>query len=139
MKLLYKVLSFMNSILILTATDLMIKGLRVDTTYDTATMSWVKPEFLPQYYMRIVQCMPLCENRVYYFTAVSLLSYETQHIISNILPGSRCEINLAARYNPASLDPGLASTVYTKEKGDDIYFFYFTNSNGGRLSLISIS
>ena len=118
MKLLYKLLSYMNSFLILTATELMIKGMRLDTTFDAVTLSWVKPEYLPQYYMRIVECMPLCENRVYFFTAISINSHQTQHLISNLLPGSRCEIKFTAKYNPVSLDPGLAKTVYTKEKGE---------------------
>ena len=103
----------------------MIKGLRVDTTSDTVNLSWNFPEFVPKMYVRTVQCMPLCENRVYYFTTVALLSYETKHLISNVLPGSRCEIKIKAVYNPANLhDPGLQRTVYTKEKGEQQYYSY---------------
>ena len=116
MKLLYELLSY-EYLILTTATDLMINGLTVDTTCDTITLSWVMPEYLPQSYNRDVSCMPACGNLAYITQSFTLGSSETRDHIINLLPGSHCEITLFAVYNPASLDPGLVKTMYTKEKG----------------------
>ena len=103
---------------ITTATALMIKGYRVDTTYDTVTLSWDMPKYLPQLYKWDVSCTLLCGNTAYNTKSVTVGSLETKDYITNLLPGSRCAINFRAVYNPASLDEGLANIVYTEEKGE---------------------
>ena len=102
----------------------MIKGYRVDTTYDTVTLSWDKPEYLPELYEWDVSCMLLCGNVIYITLPVTVLSSATKDSITNLLPGSRCEIKFRAVYNPASLDVGLANIVYTKEKGEQYTHVY---------------
>ena len=100
----------------------MIKDFMVDTTYDTVTISWVKPEYLPQLYKWTLSCTLACGNTSYITQSVTFGSSETQHFISNLFPGSCCEIRFFAVYNPASLDSGLVKPVYTKEKGEQSMF-----------------
>ena len=102
----------------------MIKGYRVDTTYDTITLSWDKPEYLPQSYKWDLSCTLLCGNTVYITQSVTVNSSETEDYITNLLPGSHCVIKFLAVYNPASLDVGLANIVYTKEKGEQHTYVY---------------
>ena len=96
----------------------MIKDFTVDTTYDTVTISWVKPRHLPKLYKWNLSCTLACGNTSYVTKSVTIGSSETQDFTSNLFPGSRCEIKFFAIYNPASLDSGLVKTVYTKEKGE---------------------
>ena len=100
----------------------MIKDFTVDTTYDTVTIRWDKPEYLPQLYEWTLSCTLACGNPPYVKQSVNIGSSETQDFISNLIPGSCCEIRFFAVYNPASLDSGLAKTVYTKEKGEQSMF-----------------
>ena len=111
----------MNLFIVTTATALMIKGFTVDTTYETVTISWDKPEHLPQLYKWDLSCTLACGDTIYTTQSVTVGSSETQDHISNLFPGSRCEIKFFAVYNPANLDSGLVKTVYTKEKGEQIY------------------
>ena len=122
MKLQYELLSYMNFFIITTATTFMIKGFTVDTSYDTVTISWDKPEYLPQSYKWDLSCTLACGHTVYTTQSVTVGSSETQDHISNLFPGSRCELKFFAVYNPASLDSGLVKTVYTKEKGEQNIF-----------------
>ena len=102
----------------------MIKGYRVDTTYDTVTLSWDKPEYLPQIYEWDMLCMLFCANSAYVNWPDTVNPSETEEHITNLLPGSRCLIKFLAVYNPASLDVGLANIVYTKEKGEQNIHVY---------------
>ena len=122
MKLQYELLSYMNFFIITTATTFMIKGFTVDTSYDTVTISWDKPEYLPQSYKWDLSCTLACGDTVYTTQSVTVGSSETQDHISNLFPGSRCELKFFAVYNPASLDSAIVKTVYTKEKGEQNIF-----------------
>ena len=102
----------------------MIKGYRVDTTDDTVTLSWDKPKYLPDLYEWNVSCTLLCVNFIYITRQVTVRPTETNDFITELLPGSRCEIKFRAVYNPASLDVGLANIVYTKEKGEQYTHVY---------------
>ena len=117
----------------------MIKGVIIDTTYDTVTLSWIKPEYLPQLYQRDISCTPACGNKVYFAQTVTFNSLVTRDHIKNLRPGSRCDTTFFAVYNPASLDPGLVNTVYTKEKGEKHVYIYICSIGGSRLLLLTNS
>ena len=114
----------MNAFIITTATALMIKDYRVDTTYDSLTLSWSTPEYLPEVYKWDVSCMLLCQNTVYIGGSGIASPLETKHYSPKLHPGSRCVTKFLAIYNPASLDAGLTNTVYTKEKGEQYTYVY---------------
>ena len=108
-----------------TATTIMIKGMTSTTTHDTIILTWIKPDILPKSYKRDISCMFACEQEIYFKESVDSYSLQNQDVITNLHPGSHCQIKFWAVYNPASFDDGIGLTVRTKEKGDQYALMHY--------------
>lgn len=72
-------------------------------------VAWKLPQFIPYSYKLLMSCYFLY---IQYRKPKFTLPSTTTHIeIDGILENSRCEVNLAAEYNPASIDPGLDMSI----------------------------
>ena len=102
------------------------------------TVYWDVPEYLPYSYKLLLSCSLLCNNTYtqYRKTQYSLASTTVNFTIGSLLESSRCNVNLLAEYNPASIDQGLDKpfVIALPDKSKDIvYALHFILSSGRRI------
>lgn len=71
-----------------------------------------------------VACRLPCALEAYTEGIINVTAVETEAEVDNLLPGSHCDINFRAMYNPASLDPGVDITASTESESKYIHWMY---------------
>ena len=93
------------------ATLLMVRKVSVKHDYQARILKvfWDAPQYIPYSYKLLLNCYLLCNNTLVQCrrTQYNLESTTLYTTINGILESSRCKLNLLAKYNPASIDPGL--------------------------------
>ena len=97
------------------ATSQMIGSHSVSSGLDYVKLNWTHPMFQPEtYQLKYVctlkpKCTPDHDTNNYIMAKTENISVDTTFVtISNLHPSSNCLLFLLARYNPASLDTGIA-------------------------------
>ena len=72
------------------------------TTTDSIVVSWTAPQTPPIGYSTDTSCKLLCGDPLPATNALLITVYDTSMNISNLPPGSECNITLSAQYGTAS-------------------------------------
>ena len=74
---------------------------------------WTRPQYSPIEYKQIISCKLLCDHKTYHLTETISDGSKLTSTTRALKPGSVCLINLIAKYNPASIDPGIGIATHT--------------------------
>ena len=87
------------------------------------TISWTRPEYVPINFQTTISCHLLCDLEPYPIKDEVTISpsHVNQNNIEGLLPGSNCDISFLARYNPATLDPGIKLKAFTTSSRMNIF------------------
>lgn len=77
-------------------------------------ISWMTAKYKPYWYHQTTHCWCLCDGHTYLNSQINISSSLNFSNISDLLPGSACQITLLAIYNPASIDQGINLHANTK-------------------------
>ena len=103
------------------ATSLMINILTPNSGFDYVELLWTQPLYLPFKYKLTFSCKCTLENVTHNYIVpegVHLSSNCSSFRVSSLFLESECSLRLLAVYNPASIDPGVTTTVATLGRTD---------------------
>lgn len=80
---------------------------------ESIEISWDLAQFKPIHFEISFSCRLMCDSTPYQKARSFLQPSSVAFTQTGLYPGSVCEVELVALYNPASIDSGLKMVAYT--------------------------